>query len=206
MMETAPAVATWSWKDTMEAAALSRSRTQKFESYDKTRIEFDLIPLSIEEKKFPVECKPMRLKFNKKSGKMEPESMWIPFLEISAGSWLFRVTRNTDGGTIIRRSHEVRRRCGKAAAELFCEEALAFIKPRKEKPERKPIANPFHVESSGICNRFLKGKMQTEIGSPMFEYKDSDSSDAAAATLKDAFKSAALVRKALTPSRRRKAA
>lgn len=194
----------------MEAAALARVRERKVESYHKTRIEFELIPLSIEQKRFFVPCNPPRFKLNKKTGKMEPETMPIPFLEVSAGPWLFRVTRNTDAGTVIRRSHEIRRRCGEAAAKLFLAETLGFIKPKEEKPDRKPMANPFHVESSGVCNRFRKGRMQSEIGSPMFEYKDSEKAAKDihnTATLADAFKSAAAVRRALNPSpRRRKAA
>ena len=209
MMDTASTVSTWSWRDNFEAAAISRSRHQKIESYHKTRIEFEIQPFAIEQKMFFVPCKPPRFKLNKKTGSMEPETIPIPFLEVSAGPLVFKITRNTDAGTVIRRSHEICRRCGDAAGKRFTDEALAFIKPKESKPERKPLANPFHAAASGICNRFRKGRIQSEIGSPMFEYRDAEQAEKdilKSATLADAFQASAAVRKAITPSRRHKAA
>ena len=49
----------------------------------------------------------------------------------------------------------------------------------------------------------------SEIGSPMFEYRDAEQAEKdilKSATLADAFQASAAVRKAITPSRRHKAA
>jgi hypothetical protein len=191
------------------AAALERkAKATKIESYCKTRIEFELESLSIESDRFFVPFNPPRFKRNKK-GELKEEKMPMEFLSISAGPLEFRIFKNTDPGNVIRRSHEIRRRCGEAAAKKFTDTALPFLKPKESKPERKPLENPFHLTASGICNRFRKGKMQAEIGSPMFEYKDSEQAEKdilKSATLADAFSAADAMRKAFAPSRRRKAA
>jgi hypothetical protein len=192
-----------------------KTKATKIESYCKTRIEFELESLSIESDRFFVPFNPPRFKRNKK-GELKEEKMPMEFLSISAGPLEFRIFKNTDPGNVIRRSHEIRRRCGEAAAKKFIHTAFVddgsgkpFIKPKESKPERKPLENPFHLTASGICNRFRKGKMQAEIGSPMFEYKDSEQAEKdilKSATLADAFSAADAMRKAFTPSRHRKAA
>lgn len=207
MMNTAPAVATWSWKDTMQAAAMNRARPRAVESYHKTRIEFELQPFSVERKKYQRPFDPPRYEDGKE------KKMLIVYLAVTAGSLEpFKVMRNTDPGNVIRRSHEIRRRCGEAAAEKFKAEALSFLaeKPRKEKPEKKPLADPFAIPATGIT---LQAKRKAENGLPVFEYKNAEKAAEdiiRSASLFDTFKATKRVRAALDgkgiSSRRRKAA
>jgi hypothetical protein len=144
------------------AAALARKeKATKIESYHKTRIDFALQSLSIEPDKFFVSFNPPRFKRNKK-GEMKEEKMPMEFLAVAAGPLEFRIFKNTDPGNVIRRSHEIRRRCGEDAAKRFADTALAFLKPRESKPERKAIANALFVNSTGICNRFRKGAFEEQ--------------------------------------------
>lgn len=206
MMDTAPAVATWSWKDTMQAAAMSRARARVIESYHKTQIEFELQPFSVERKKFLLPFNPPQYEDGKE------KKMLMVYLAVTAGPLEFKVMRNTDPGNVILRSHEIRRRCGDAAAEKFKAESLAFLaeKPRKEKPERKPLSNPFAIPATGIT---LQAKRKAENGLPMFEYKNAEKAAEdiiRSATLSETFKATKRVRTALDgkgiSSRRRKAA
>jgi hypothetical protein len=108
------------------AAALARkAKATQVESYHKTRIEFALQYLSIKEDRFFVPFNPPRFKRNKK-GEMKEEKMPMEFLAVSAGPLEFRIFKNTDAGNVIRRSHEIRRRCGEDAAKRFTDTALAL--------------------------------------------------------------------------------
>ena len=195
MMDTAKAVSTWSWFDTMQSAACNTKRPQASIPYHK-EIKIEIFPLLIENKRFGLSMKPPQFFINKK-GEKEEKKFWTKCLKITAGGLEFRIVENTDAGNVLRRVPEIRRRCGAEAAERFESEALAFIKPREIKPDLKPLSRPFEIPASGICNRFQRGKIQTEIGLPMFEYKDQTSDPITGATLSEAIKATKIVRKSL---------
>ena len=197
-MDTAKAVSTWSWFDTMQSAACNTKKPQASIPYHK-EIKIEICPLLIETKRFSLPMKPPQFFINKK-GERKEKSIIMQYLAITAGALQFKIVKNTDAGNVLRRVPEIRRRCGAKAAERFEAEALAFIKPREIKPDLKPLSRPFEIPASGICNRFQRGKIQTEIGLPMFEYKDQTSDPITGATLSEAITATEIVRKSLTPA------
>ena len=198
MMDTAPSVASWSWKDTMEAAALARVRERKkVESY--VRLEIELKPLILETKAFQLPFNPPRYSRNKK-GELKEDKMTIRYLDVTAGNLRFRVMRNTDPAKVGLRAREVARRCGDQAADQFRKAAAEIVPPlEREKSRPSPAWN---TPASGSCNRFLKGACQSEMGSPIFEYRNAEQAEkdyARCATLAEGFSAAERVRAALTP-------
>lgn len=186
----------------MEAAALARVRERKkVESY--VRLEIELKPLILETKAFQLPFNPPRYSRNKK-GELKEDKRTIRYLDVTAGNLRFRVMRNTDPAKVCLRAREVARRCGKDAADQF-RKAAAEIVPPLEREKSRP-APDWHTPATGVCNRFRKGACQTELGSPIFEYRNAEQAAAdydRCATLEDGFSAAAAVMASLTPRRRK---
>jgi hypothetical protein len=93
--------------------------------------------LLIEEQAMFLPFNPPQFRTKKDGGQVEVK-MRLPFLAVTAGAYVFKVTRGTDPATILRRAAEIRRRCGEAAAERFAAEAVAFVTPEENPEEKNP--------------------------------------------------------------------
>ena len=183
-------------------------KTRQPSTYKKTQLEF-------ESSRFYLETGRKRVL---KNGQTRDELIPVPCLSCNSdqpilGKTKFKIVANTNMKKIRQLTEIIRRACGTEDADKFLNAATKFLsdcaalkaareakrnpqtKPSTRKP--KPLSRPFEIPASGICNRFKKGKILTEIGLPMFEYKDQTSDPITGATLSEAITATEIVRKSL---------
>ena len=186
-------------------------KTRQPVAYTKTHLQF-------ESSRFYLETGRKRIL---KNGQTRDELIPVPCLNCNSdqpilGKTEFKIVANTNMIKIMQLTKIIRRACGNEDAEKFLNAATQFLadcaaqkakraaQKAKSNPQAnistrkpKPLSRAFEIPASGICNRFQRGKIQTEIGLPMFEYRDQDSDPISGATLADAIKATEIVRKSL---------